>query len=69
MGRKAYEVTGYAPPDEGIALCVDCHAERFPDHSEDDCECGAIFLSEETDSVQTCDQCGEEIETSVIGED
>jgi hypothetical protein len=66
-GRKGFEVTGYAPADAGYVLCVPCHKKKFPDHDPDDCTCGAEFISTETESVQYCDDCGEEIETTVVG--
>ena len=66
--RKVYEVTGYAPADGGYLVCVGCHADAFPDHSSNECECGAVFLGTETDTAQCCDTCSDEIETSVTGE-
>lgn len=67
--RKSYEVTGYAPDGGGYLLCVPCHAEAFKDHDSDDCTCGAVFLSTETDNAQSCDDCDAEIETTVLGEE
>lgn len=66
--RLVCEVTGYVPPDSGEILCPDCHSEQFPDHDPMGCECGAQFLGDETDYVVTCGTCGEECETTVIGE-
>lgn len=57
--RKTYEITGYT--HNGSTYCL----VHMPEETEDE-EGGIIFLDSETDSVQTCDVCGEEIETTII---
>ncbi len=71
MGRKVYEVTGYAPTTEGstdgFLICVSCHREY--QHPPDACECHPVTLGDETEGAQSCDECGETIETTNIGAD
>ena len=64
MYRKVYEVTGFVPADGGFILCPVCHQNY--QHVEDGCDCAAVFLGTETDYAQSCDDCGGEIETTVL---
>ncbi len=69
MYRKSYEVTGYT--FDADCYCVMCTLLRFvnPDYAEDTegNTISAIFLGDETDHMLCCGNCGEEIETNVIG--
>ena len=58
MYRRTYEITGYVK--DGEVFCPECaeelgYIDGYP-----------VFLGDETDFVLYCDNCGSEIETTVL---
>lgn len=62
---KDYEVVGFYW--QGDVLCMSCALEETTQDDEDELE--PIFASHEFDFLPQCENCGEEIEVEVIGED
>lgn len=67
--RKTYEVTGYTA--DADIYCVPCATKIYGPNMDQAIDregnpVNVVFLGTETEYMQHCAECGEEVETSVI---